>query len=138
MTGRSTWWRWIAALCGALTVVFAGASAASALNRLQHGAQLQHEHGLHQQIRGDDGHHDHAAAAHDHEDDGGEREGDHPTGLGHHHHADAPSGALSDSVEAYPLLVAADARLSAGTTAAAEGIRPGGLERPPRTRDTLD
>lgn len=133
----------LATLCVALAMVFAGASAASVLDRVQHDAQLQHEHRLHLGFSDDD-HHDRAADAHDqyvgdHEDRGADpNAGDHQPGLGHHHHGDAPSGALDEVDGALPLLVAVDARLIAGASASAEGVRPGGLKRPPRTTDRLD
>lgn len=129
----------IATLCAALAVVFAGASAASVLDRVQHEAQLQHEHGLHLSFAADPGHHDHEAetSGGDREHDGGNA-GDHQPGIGHHHHSDAPSGALSGLGDVQPLVIAVNDGFSAGEATPAKGVAPGGLKRPPRTPNIAD
>jgi hypothetical protein len=117
----------LATLCAALAMVFAGSSAASVVDRFQHDAHLAHEHGLHLSFSLDDNHHDHHA---DHGEQKGDDASDHPPGAGHHH-ADAPAGALNTSLASAPAAVA-DIVLAAAEATRAKGIRPGGLERPPR------
>lgn len=127
----------LATLCVALTFVFAGASAASVVDAAQHAAHVPHHHGLHLSFSmADDGHHD---GDHHHHDDGdhdGDHQGhgapgDHQTGVGHHH-ADAPVGAPAGHVETDVTVALVGPILRIEPSMGAKGVRPGGLERPPK------
>ena len=120
-------------LCVALSVVFAGASAASVVDDVQHSTRTVHQHGLHLgSSLADDNHHH----------DGGDQQNedgapaDHPTGAGHHH-ADGPVGALDPGVETAAAPAVAGLALRTRGADSAEGIRPGGLERPPKPNANL-
>jgi hypothetical protein len=121
----------LAMLCVALSVVFAGASAASVIDGVQHAAHLPHQHGLHLafSVSDTDHHADHHDDGDHHDDDGAP--GDHQPGAGHHH-ADAPVGTLSADVETGAAVVLAELTLRTEGVASAKGVRPGGLERPPK------
>ncbi|MDO8802096.1 hypothetical protein [Phenylobacterium sp.] len=77
----------IAMCCIALSLVYASASAASVLDRLQHQSQpaQHHEHGAFSDLSFDDHHQD------------GDAERIHDLGDGHHHHADGPQGILGEN-----------------------------------------
>jgi hypothetical protein len=125
----------VAALCVGLALVFAGSSAASVLDRLQHAADLPHEHGLHLTLNsGDGGPADHDSQGHDH-DERGDRSDNHPSPG--HHHADAPAGALNSPGVATPRVEAAPVALAGVQAARPKGVRPGGLDRPPKTTANL-
>lgn len=113
-------------LCVALAVVFAGASAASVLDGAQHAAKAPHEHGPHLTLSQPEPDH---GADHHHDDD--RSPADQHTGPGHHH-ADAPTGALSLPTETPLVLARAEIALSPLATEGSGGVRPGGLERPPK------
>lgn len=119
-------------LCIALSALFTGASAASVVDRVQHAAQLPHEHAAPITFTVvDDAHH----ADHDADDQNGGGLSDAPdgpqTGPGHHH-ADAPVGAPGVTAEAFVLVSIQEASRASLRPAGAKGIRPGGLERPPK------
>jgi hypothetical protein len=124
----------LATLCVALAVVFAGASSASVVDRVQHEAQIAHEHGAHLAFTSPD------PAGHDH--DGGRHHdsapdnGDHHTGPGHHH-ADAPAVTVDLFATSIAVATVAPLALRPAPAAAEKGVRPGGLERPPRRITTL-
>lgn len=121
----------LAMLCVALSFVFAGASAASVVDEVQHQARIAHEHGLHLSFDLVDGdHHAEPAAGGDHPvpDDAA---GDHQPGAGHHH-SDAPMGALAAAMDTGTAVASVGPRLRINGAARAKGIRPGGLERPPK------
>lgn len=123
---------WLATLCAALTVVFAGMSAASVVDGVQHAAQTPHEHAAPIAfIAADDDHHaDHHA---DQQNDGDRSDAPNgpQTGPGHHH-ADAPVGAPGMTSETFVVVSIQEASLADLSAAGAKGIRPGGLERPPK------
>lgn len=124
----------LAMLCVALSFVFAGASAASVVDGVQHAARGAHHHGLHLSFsmadddRHDDGDHHHDDG--DHQDQGGS--GDHQTGAGHHH-ADAPVTAPTVGIETGAIIVRAEPVRVIANPSRAKGVRPGGLDRPPKT-----
>ena len=124
-------------LCVALSVVFAGASAASVIDGVQHSAHVPHQHGLHLafSVADTDHHADHHHDDGDHHDGDG-APGDHQPGAGHHH-ADAPVGTLSAVVETGAAVVLAELTLHIEGAASARGVRPGGLERPPKESANL-
>ena len=116
-----------AMLCIALALVFAGASLASAVDRMQHGpgGSPTHEHLLFSDISLEDAHEDH------HQPDQGD--GDPSDRLaGGHHHGDSGSGLI--------ILASADATVAALLDEAhglapdrpAFGFRIQGPERPPK------
>ena len=72
--------------CIALSLVYATASAASVLDRVQHQSQpaQHHQHGAFSDLSFDDHHQD------------GDAEASHDPGSGHHHHADGPQGILGE------------------------------------------
>ena len=87
--------RLCAMLCVVLALGYAGASAANAVNRIQHQLGGSHEHMLLSEVSVDTAdHHDHD----DHDDNAGsdDRDGgtqpEHQPGTGHHHHGDVGSG----------------------------------------------
>jgi len=123
-------------LCVALSVVFAGATAASVIDRTQHSTRSAHEHGLHLAFTVADD--DHRAAHNDYGDhhDADGAPGDPQLGVGHHH-ADAPAGTLSVDVEAGAALMLAELTLRTEGAASVRGVRPGGLERPPKDSANL-
>jgi hypothetical protein len=118
-------------LCVGIALVFAGASAASVVDGVQHVAKTPHEHRLsltatgdtHHQEQDDDGHHpqDDAAA------------GDLHTGPGHHHHSEPPAAPLAALDAAIYLTTAAMHVRTDAAGSKVQGVRPGGLERPPRS-----
>lgn len=122
---------WLATLCVALSVVFAGSSAASVVDRVQHAAQAPHEHTVQLTLTAaDDDHHA------DHQDDGDrdaseQAPNDHQTGPGHHH-ADGPTGSLGGADEPFAAVSIGLVSLPNPDATGARGIRPGGLERPPK------
>lgn len=77
----------IAVFCIALSLLYATASAASVLDRVQHQSQpaQHHEHGGFSDLSFDDHHQD------------GDTETNHDPGSGHHHHADGPQGILGEN-----------------------------------------
>lgn len=117
---------WLSALCLALMLVFATASAASVVDRFQHERELPHEHGLHLA-----GTHDHGDHHHGDSDDAPDAD-DHGPGAGHHH-SDAPAGALDRPAQAAESMAEATLALRSASAQRIKGVRPGGLERPPRT-----
>ncbi len=72
--------------CIALSLLYATASAASVLDRVQHQSQLaqHHEHGGFSDLSFDDHHQD------------GESDASHDRGSGHHHHTDGPQGIIGE------------------------------------------
>lgn len=128
----------LAMLCVALAMVFAGASSASVVDDLQHETGVAHEHGAQLSLVSVD---DHAAVdagqAHEHADDeaAGQEVGDvsdPAPGAGHHHHADAPVGAPGGSVTVEAAHLASAVSGAEPRETNPKGVRPGGLERPPR------
>lgn len=88
--GKNGLRRACALLCLALVLVFAGKSTVSVINHIQHHGEISagHDHSTYGAFLS-------APATHA---DGGQvdvtAEQDHPTAIGHHHHADGGSGAL--------------------------------------------
>jgi hypothetical protein len=123
-----------AMLCVALAMAFAGASAASVVDRVQHQTHVPHEHGLHLSLDVN-GHADaHHAPSHHHN---GDRDaGDHHPSPGHHH-SHAPTGALMLPPLASAVVAAAGIVVPAPPEASRNGVRPGGLERPPKGAASL-
>lgn len=125
----------LATLCAALAVVFAGASASSVVDRIQHEAHVPHGHHFSLSFETDDDHHADEVGHHHHDDgDAGDHHGDagdHQAAAGHHH-ADAPTGALSFTSAAVltPVVVAVSVPLTGPPNL--RGVRPGGLDRPPK------
>ncbi|MFZ3005272.1 MAG: hypothetical protein WA047_03795, partial [Phenylobacterium sp.] len=78
----------VAMCCIALSLVYASASAASVLDRVQHQSQpaQHHQHGAFSDLSFDDHHQD------------GDAETSHDPGSGHHHHADGPQGILGEGL----------------------------------------
>lgn len=74
--------------CIALALLYATASAASVLDRVQHRSQpaQHHQHGAFSDLSFDDHHQD------------GDSEASHDPGSGHHHHADGPHGILGEGL----------------------------------------
>jgi hypothetical protein len=124
-------------LCVALSFVFASASAASVVDGAQHSTKIAHEHGLHLSFDLIDG--DHHGA---HPDDGDHHDeedgvaGDPQPGAGHHH-SDAPVGTLASPLDTGSALAAGGLERRINGTANAKGVRPGGLERPPKPSANL-
>lgn len=118
--------RWLGALCVGLVLVFATASAASVVDRFKHGNDLPHDHAV-QHTDANDQAHEHSPDS----DDGAPDEDEHQPGLGHHH-SDAPAGALVRA--AAPMEAVSETGLAPDleSTRRVKGVRPGGLERPPR------
>lgn len=117
-------------LCVALSVVFASASAASVIDVAQHSTKVTHGHGLHLGFTlAEDDHHA------QHHDDGVPQDDDdaaeHQPGAGHHH-ADGPVGAINTGAEIVTAPAVAELTLQTEGAASAKGVRPGGLERPPK------
>lgn len=121
----------VATLCVALSLVFAGASAASVLDRVQHHSHLAHEHGVHLALTADSDHHDHHADHSQEAPDDKAGAGDHQPGATHHHHSDAPTGVIATATPEPVTLVVAT-KLPSLEATNHRGTRPGGLERPPR------
>lgn len=117
-------------LCIALSFVFASGSAASVVDGAQHSTKIAHEHGPHLSFDLVDGDHHNAQADADPADADGAT-GDHQPGAGHHH-SDAPVGTLASPLTTGRALAAAGLDLRINGTANAKGVRPGGLERPPK------
>lgn len=120
--------------CIGLAMVFAGASAASVVDRVQHSAAVDHTHGAHLGLTTADDHHDHGSGG-DPAHDNGDR-GDVQTGPGHHH-SDAPTGVLTAAPSSSPAVKVAEIAPPAVRVAGAKGVRPGGLDRPPRLNANL-
>lgn len=122
---------WIATLCVALAVVFAATSAVGVVDRVQHAAQTPHEHDMQLTlIAGEDNHQP------DHQSDGdrdnsGQSPNDHQTGPGHHH-VDGPTGSINNTGETDALVLIVSVSQPYLGDACARGVRPGGLERPPK------
>jgi hypothetical protein len=123
-------------LCVALSVVFAGTSAASVVDHVQHSTKVTHEHGLHLgfTLADDDHHADQHDDADHHDEDGAAA--DHQPGAGHHH-ADGPVGAINAGAEIGAAPAVAELTLQTQGAARAKGVRPGGLERPPKRNANL-
>lgn len=121
----------LATFCVALSFLFAGVSAAAVVDGAQHAAQSTHEHGLYVGLAADS---DHDPVDHHQEGDDEDRDAapsDGQPGPGHQH-SDAPAGALSSFVDAGPAQHGAGLTLLSHGAPSAEGVRPGGLKRPPR------
>jgi hypothetical protein len=118
----------VAMLCLALTVLFAGSSAATVVDHAQHGAAVSHEHGVH--LTSTVSAHDLQADS-DHDHASGVDSQDQQGGVGHCH-VDPPSGGLNTSPAYCHVLDGAPVVRPLVTSAKVEDTRPGGLERPPR------
>lgn len=117
-------------LCIALSFVFATASAASMVDGAQHSTKIAHEHGVHLSFDLVDGDH-HAPQPDAAPSDADGATGDPQPGAGHHH-SDAPVGTLASPLATGRALAVAGLDLRMNGTASAKGVRPGGLERPPK------
>lgn len=128
----------IATLCVALSLVFAGASAASLSSRLQHDLQLEHAHDNHDGplafVIVDDHHGggNELPVDPDRQDPGTDPE-DSPGG---HSHADGPAGFVAAAFVGTSEMSARDLRLDSGSDAPLRGWPPKGPERPPRPLTT--
>lgn len=121
----------IATLCVVLSVVFAGASAVSVVDQLQHLDQPAHHH-QHQAFSdfSFDDHHqdgDHGAEA---SDAAGAPE--RPVNSGHHHHADGPTGLLAAGGTLEVLTAMTGAHLAARSDDLIVSPGSPGPERPPK------
>lgn len=117
-------------LCIGVALVFAGASAASVVDRFEHQNHLAHEHGLHFAVHADDDHDgDHHPPSHHH--DGDRDAGDHQPGAGHHH-SDAPTGLFSAPPTSSTVVAVAGVVTRPTPGSRIFGLKPGGLERPPK------
>jgi hypothetical protein len=125
----------LAMLCVALSFVFAGTSAASVVDDVQHSTTVTHEHGLHLgfTLADDDHHADHHDDGDHHDEDGA---ADHQPGAGHHH-ADGPVGAINAGAEIGAAPAVAELTLRTQGAANSKGVRPRGLERPPKRSANL-
>lgn len=123
----------LATLCVVLAVVFAGASAASVVDRLEHARHFAHDHELNLAFTADlsDGA---AQAGPGQPDGGGDPEREPRAG---HHHIDAPLGGLNGPYSSTPVVRIAEITQPSAATVTLDGLRPGGLERPPRRLATL-
>lgn len=126
---------WLAMLGIVLAVTFAASSTASAVDHVQHEMSLAHEHAV--QLTFNQADHDHHPSPADHhapdagsDDDQNADDAAQP-GAGHHH-ADAPSAALQGLSTPTPAVAHGTASLSIAPAEPSVGVRPGGLERPPR------
>ncbi|WP_309606866.1 hypothetical protein [Phenylobacterium sp.] len=126
----------VATLCVALSVIFAGVSAASVGDAAQHTVHPAHQPSLTLGlgIAEADHHADRQTPDGDH--DRGSAPADHPPAAGHNH-ADLPVGALSGGAEAGVIISRAELTLRVHSAAGAPGVRPGGLERPPKDAANL-
>ena len=118
-----------------LAAVFAAASATSVVDHLQHEARIAHEHGAHLTLASMDHHEVRGSASErehdgDHENDGAPA--DHAPGAGHHHHADAPVAALGGGLKVGGARFADVRTPPQPSDPNTKGVRPGGLERPPK------
>ena len=77
----------VAMFCIALSLLYATATAASVLDRVQHQSQptQHHQHGGFSDLSFDDHHQD------------GDSDASHDPGSGHHHHADGPQGIIGEN-----------------------------------------
>lgn len=118
----------VATLAVALAAVFAGASALSVVDRVQHSHHAAHHHDFRlaaaEQVA------DPALADHQGSDlDPFDR--DHQPSAGHQH-VDAPLAELTALADAAPDIRLSTILLTPPEAAACRGLRPDGLERPPR------
>jgi hypothetical protein len=122
-------------LCMALALTFAGASAASAVDGIQHSSpsSASHEHLPFTLVAVDgvDQHGDHHEADHE---DSDEDEGTAPTDQhrGHHHHADSGSGLLVLAAHDAKRIGRAIDRQGEPPRSLKLGLAPRGPERPPK------
>lgn len=116
-------------LCIGIALLFAGASAASVVDGVQHAAKAPHEHHFSLTSVSDD-HHDHGQDSHHQQGD--DDAGDHQTGPGHHH-SGPPAVALTGLEAPTYLAPVAMQVASANSASKVEGLQPGGLDRPPRS-----
>ena len=125
---KSSLQSWLTRLCVALSIVFAGTSAASVVDRAQHAAYAPHEHavGLASEDADPPQHNDGADHA-----DLDQAAKDHPFGPGHHH-ADGPTGFMSGVEAALVATSIEDALAPIPADAGVSGLWPRGLERPPK------
>lgn len=109
--------------CIALALLYATASAASVLDRVQHQSQpaQHHEHGAFSDLTFDDHHQDSDAEA------------NHDPGNGHHHHADGPQGILGDG-QGRSVSTSSTERLAIRSDHLTASRGSPGLERPPKDR----
>lgn len=121
---------WVATLCVALSVVFAGSSAANLVDSVQHAAQAPHEHAVQLTLVAAED------APADHQNGGARSDpqpapNDHQTGPGHHH-VDGPAATLGGAGEPSALVSIHPASLPGAGASGAKSVRPGGLKRPPK------
>lgn len=114
-------------LCVALSLVFAGAAAANALDGLQHAGEAAGRHG--HLVFSDISYGDHHGDLVDAEGSQGEPDAG---PAHHHHHGDGPLGFLPSPDAWRGETPRAAARLALPRESVASGTHPGGPERPPR------
>ena len=123
----------------AASFVFAGASAAGIVDRAQHATSMVHEHGSlsASSVIEADHHADHHSDVDQPVDDDGPR--DHHTGAGHHHHpGETSSGAIGLEADVGAAILSASMNPGPKDAGGPNGIKPGGLKRPPKDIANLD
>lgn len=124
----------IAMLCVALSLAFAGTSAARVVNQFQHDLRIEHTHAHHYaltMVAGSD-HGDSLDAGREDDTarpDGDAESGDTPDG---HHHADGPAGFHAASLDFAAELIFNSQDLGGQSNSSPDGWPPRGPERPPR------
>lgn len=124
----------IVTLCVALALIYANASAASVVDRLQHHGESahHHQHGVFSDLSFDDHHQDGDHDDHSQRPGEGTTTSQDPDTGQHHHHTDGPQG-LVDSVDGYGALSdQPGARPAAGSDNLITGPGSSGPERPPK------
>ena len=108
--------------CIALALLYATASAASVLDRVQHQSQpaQHHQHGAFSDLSFDDHHQD------------GDAEAGHDPGSSHHHHADGPQGIVGEDQRRSGVGASAGERLAILSDHLIASRGSPGPERPPK------
>ena len=122
-----------ATFCVVLASAFVAMVSIGAVNTAQHATNLDHDHGGFAALVGEIDHDDHAAAPSEADAASIDIAKGH-AGAGHHH-ADTQAGLVGPIELASAAFPVASVRLARGDDLAADGVRPGGLKRPPRTSD---
>jgi len=127
--------RFVAVLCAALMLLYAGAVPAKALNNIQHAssATIGHEHVAPGTLSFDAVHERHDAH-HDHGDEAGrEQPGDPLAGGPHHHHGDNGASLIFPSLARHLDIDFSGKMHGFRTDRPIAGLGALGQERPPRT-----
>lgn len=133
----------VVTLCVALSVVFAGASASSLIDKLQHQGPSAHAHAhIVFSVALEDHHADGDLDHHgDHADDVASVQApdvapDHLPGAGHHHHTDSPAGFVATGAPLAALTAQSSERLAARSDHLIRSPGSPGPERPPKSLTT--